>query len=135
NVAMRIGLPSLIAFVFSTVAIAQKPPDLGPSVLLITPATPVAEAQAKINAIYAAQQHSEFGSDRNAILFTPGDYHLDIPVGFYTSVIGLGASPDAVHITGNVHVDAASRNNNATTTFWRSAEGFSVTPTGGEKDG
>ena len=132
---MRIGLPSLIAFVFSTVAIAQKPPDLGPSVLLITPATPVAEAQAKINAIYAAQQHSEFGSDRNAILFTPGDYHLDIPVGFYTSVIGLGASPDAVHITGNVHVDAASRNNNATTTFWRSAEGFSVTPTGGEKDG
>jgi hypothetical protein len=120
----------------ATPAFAQKPgPDLGPNVLLITPSTPATEAQAKINAIYAIQQHNEFGSERNAILFTPGDYKLDIPIGFYTSVIGLGATPDAVHITGNVHVDAASRNNNATTTFWRAAEGFSVTPADGEKDG
>jgi len=101
---------------------------------LVSPSTPREDAQAKINAIYATQQHNEFGSQRNAILFTRGDYKLDLPIGFYTSVIGLGATPDAVHITGNVHVDAASRNNNATTTFWRSAEGFSITPTGGEKN-
>jgi hypothetical protein len=54
-----------------------------------------------------------------------------VPVGFYTEVMGLGATPDAVHITGNVHADASHDNNNATTTFWRAAEGFSVTPTGG----
>jgi hypothetical protein len=30
-----------------------------------------------------------------------------------------------------VHADANLPNNNATTTFWRAAEGFSVTPTGG----
>jgi hypothetical protein len=113
----------------------QKLPDFGPNVLLIKPSTPTAEAQSKIDAIYAVQQHNQFGSERNAILFTPGDYKLDIPIGFYTSVIGLGDTPDAVHITGNVRVDAASRNNNATTTFWRAAEGFSVTPTGGDKPG
>ena len=43
----------------------------------------------------------------------------------------LGASPDSVHITGNVHSDATLPNNNATCTFWKAAEGFSVTPTGG----
>ena len=44
---------------------------------------------------------------------------------------GLGASPDAVHIIGNVHADASLPHNNATCTFWRAVEGFSVTPTGG----
>ena len=81
--------------------------------------------QRQIDAIYATQQHNEFGSQRNALLFLPGDYKLDIPVGFYTEVIGLGASPDGVHITGNVHADASEPNNNATTTFWRGIEGFS----------
>jgi hypothetical protein len=46
-------------------------------------------------------------------------------------VLGLGATPDAVRIVGNVHADASHDNNNATTTFWRAAEGFSVTPAGG----
>lgn len=87
--------------------------------------------QATIDRIYAEQQHSEFGEGRYALLLTPGRYRLDLPVGYYTQVAGVGASPDAVEVTGNVHADAALKNNNATTTFWRSAENFSVTPTGG----
>ena len=63
--------------------------------------------------------------------FCPANYHVDVPVGFYTEVLGLGATPDAVHIMGNVHSDASLPHNNATCTFWRAAEGFSVTPTGG----
>ena len=51
---------------------------------------PAAEMQAKIDAVYAEQQHSEFGPGRYAFLFQPGDYKLDIPVGFYTQVLGLG---------------------------------------------
>ena len=78
-----------------------------------------------------SKQHSEFGSARYALLFLPGEYHVDVPVGFYTEVVGLGATPDAVHIAGNVHSDASLPHNNATCTFWRAAEGFSVTPTGG----
>src|SRR5258708_24855825 len=45
--------------------------------------------------------------------------------------MGLGTSPDSVHISGNVHADASAPNNNATTTFWRGVEGLSVTPAGG----
>ncbi|MDE3188228.1 MAG: coagulation factor 5/8 type domain-containing protein [Acidobacteriota bacterium] len=112
----------------------QKPPalpDLGPNVLVFDPAMPQAAMQAQIDKIYAVEQHSEFGPARYALLFLPGEYHVDVPVGFYTQVLGLGATPDAVHITGKVHADASARNNNATTTFWRAAEGFSVTPAGG----
>ena len=104
-------------------------PDLGPNVFVFNPDMPSAQMQAIIDRVYAQQQHSEFGPGRFAFLLLPGEYKLDVPIGFYTQVIGLGASPDDVHITGNVHVDAALANNNATTTFWRAAEGFSVTPT------
>jgi hypothetical protein len=110
---------------------AKTAPDLGPNVLIFDPSTPAASIQQQIDTVYAKQRRNEFGPERNAILFLPGEYHVDVPVGFYTEVIGLGASPDDVHITGNVHSDASARNNNATTTFWRAAEGFSVTPTGG----
>jgi hypothetical protein len=106
-------------------------PDLGPNVLIFNPSMASSTMQRQIDAIYTIQQHNEFGSQRNALLFLPGDYKLDIPVGFYTEVIGLGASPDSVHISGNVHADASAPNNNATTTFWRGIEGFSVSPAGG----
>ncbi len=102
--------------------------SLGPNVFVYGPATPRAEMQAKIDEIYAKQQHSEFGPGRYAFVFLPGRYQLDIPIGFYTQVLGVGATPDAVRIMGDVHVDAAAPNNNATTTFWRAAEGFSVVP-------
>jgi hypothetical protein len=106
-------------------------PDFGPGVLIFDPSMPAAAIQKAIDRVYAVQQHNEFGTQRNALLFLPGDYHVDVPVGFYTEVIGLGALPDDTRIAGNVHADANLPNNNATTTFWRAAEGFSVTPTGG----
>src|SRR3984957_16667248 len=106
-------------------------PDLGPNVSVFDPSMPASAIQRRINDIYTTQQHNEFGPERNALLFLPGEYKVDIPVGFYTEVLGLGASPDAVHIVGNVHADASETNNNATTTFWRAAEGFSISPTGG----
>ena len=126
-VGITLGLgPALIA-----AQPKKSQPDLGPNVLILSPSGSPAEMQQEIDAIYAVQQHSEFGSDRNAILFLPGEYHLNVPVGFYTEIIGLGTSPDAVRIIGNVHADASLPRNNATCTFWRAAEGFSVTPAGG----
>ncbi len=113
------------------VAKADGHPNLGPDVLVFDSSMPSAEIQAGIDKVYAVQQHSEFGTARYALLFLPGEYHVDIPVGFYTEVIGLGATPDAVHVVGDVHSDASLARNNATCTFWRAVEGFSVTPTGG----
>jgi len=112
-------------------AICASKPDLGPNVSIFDPSMPVAAMQRRINDIYTTQQHNEFGSQRNALLFLPGEYKVDIPIGFYTQVLGLGASPDAVRLSGNVHADASEPNNNATTTFWRAAEGFSISPAGG----
>ena len=113
-----------------TVVAASKP-DFGPNVLIFDPSMPAAAIQDQINKVYGIQQNSQFGPARNALLFSPGAYNVDVPVGYYTQVLGLGASPDNVHITGNVHSDATLPRNNATCTFWKAAEGFSVTPTGG----
>jgi len=111
---------------------AQAPkPDLGPNVMIFDASMPATEIQERIDKVYAVEEKSEFGSARYALLFLPGKYHVDVPVGFYTQVLGLGATPDAVEIDGNVHSDASLPHNNATCTFWRAAEGFSVTPTGG----
>ena len=106
-------------------------PDMGPHVLIFGPGVSTESMQEQINGIYASEEHSEFGPLRYAVLFLPGSYHVDIPLGFYTEVVGLGATPDAVQIFGNVHSDATLPRNNATCTFWRAVEGISVTPPGG----
>jgi hypothetical protein len=134
GLALTIGLLGHTAIAASW-AKQEIKPDFGPNVLVFNPSMPSAAIQQQIDKVYAVQQHSEFGSERNALLFLPGDYKVDVPVGFYTEVIGLGPSPDSVHITGNVHSDASLPHNNATCTFWRAAEGFSVTPQGGATNG
>lgn len=116
---------------FAMAAEGGKQPAFGPNVAVFSPSMPSAKIQAQIDKVYAAQQHSEFGKDRNALVFLPGEYKVNVPVGFYTEVLGIGVTPDSVHIAGDVHSDAAARNDNATTTFWRAMEGFSVTPEGG----
>jgi len=128
---IRIALGTSLSFCLFP-ALAQVPQNpFGPNVLLLDPDASSSEMQAAINRIYSVQEHNQFGPSRNAILLLPGEYKLDIPVGYYTQVLGLGAAPDAVRVAGNVHADASLPRNNATCTFWRSAEGFSVQPSGG----
>jgi hypothetical protein len=126
-----LGLSFLAGMTLSALAAQGATPDFGPNVIVFNSSMSAATIQKQIAAVYATQQHNEFGPQRNALMFLPGDYKVDVPIGFYTEVLGLGASPDDTHISGNVHVDASARNNNATTTFWRAAEGLSVTPVGG----
>jgi hypothetical protein len=129
----RLLLALLLALVCSCCGIpaAAETPDFGPNVFLFTPSTPAAQMQAAIDKVYAEQQSAEFGGSRYAFLFLPGSYKVDVPIGFYTQVIGLGAAPDAVTIAGNVHSDASLPHNNATCTFWKGVEGFAVQPTAG----
>ncbi len=106
-------------------------PDFGPNVSVFSPSTPTATIQSQINSIYSQQETNQFGSNRYAMLFTPGTYNVDVPVGYYTEVAGLGLSPDDVRINGGVHVDAKWDGGNATQNFWRDAENMSVYPTSG----
>jgi hypothetical protein len=131
-----IALAATFLFVTgAATAAAQKAPshrpDLGPNVFIFDPSMPAAAVQEQIEKVYAIEQKSEFGSSRYALLFLPGKYRVDVPIGFYTQVLGLGAAPDGVEIDGNVHADASLPKNNATCTFWRAAEGFAVNPAGG----
>jgi len=121
----------LLAAALPAFAAKAARPEFGPNVLIFDPSMTPQEIQKQIDAVYATQEHNEFGAQRSAFLFLPGSYPVDVPVGFYTEVIGLGASPDATSITGNVHADANHEHNNATTTFWRAVEGFSVNPADG----
>src|ERR1035437_892540 len=107
--------------------VAASKPDFGPNVLVFNPSMPAAAVQDQVNKVYDIQKNSEFGSARNALLFLPGAYNVEVPVGYYTQVLGLGASPDSVSITGGLHA-GPGRGNAALVTFWRAAEGLLVGP-------
>ena len=102
-------------------------PDFGPNVLIFDPS--MATIQSRIDGIYRQQERSEFGTGRYAYLFKPGAYNLDVQLGFYMDVAGLGQSPDAVSITGAVRSKATWMGGNATVNFWRCVENLSVVPT------
>ncbi|WP_328444157.1 RICIN domain-containing protein [Amycolatopsis sp. NBC_00438] len=107
-------------------------PDLGPNVVIFDPSMSSSSIQSRLNGIFGQQERNQFGSQRYAVMFKPGTYSNDVNVGFYTQVLGLGLSPDAVTINGAVHVEADwFPPQNATQNFWRGAENLSVNPTGG----
>ncbi|MFF3071232.1 discoidin domain-containing protein [Kitasatospora sp. NPDC057904] len=104
--------------------------DLGPNVLVFDPSTP--DIQATADRVFKQQESNQFGTDRYALLFKPGSYgNLNLQLGFYTSVAGLGLKPDDTAINGDVTVDAGWFNGNATQNFWRSAENLALTPANG----
>jgi autotransporter-associated beta strand protein len=108
--------------------IVSSVPDFGPNVLIFDPT--MTNIQSQITAVYAQQKYNQFGPQRTAMMFKPGVYpNLDLPLGYYTQVIGLGQSPDDTTITGDLYSDGVLVNENATVNFWRGAENLAVIPT------
>jgi hypothetical protein len=125
-----LALIGLLHLTTSLTASGRPAPDFGPNVLIFDASMPMPEIQARLNATFATQEAGQFNSNRYAVLFKPGKYELDVQVGFYTQVLGLGRSPDDVAIFGALRSKARwMRNNNATCNFWRAAENLCVTPT------
>jgi len=107
-------------------------PDFGPNVTVFDPSMSASAIQSQINSVYNAQVNNEFGTQRNAMLFMPGTYNVNIPVGYNTQVSGLGLSPDQVSITGGgIHVEGHTSDGNATQNFWRDVENMSLSPSSG----
>jgi hypothetical protein len=84
--------------------------------------------------MFAEQASNQFGTSRYAVLFKPGAYNVDANLGYYTTVAGLGRSPDDTAITGAVRVvgqpdPTSAAGISALVNFWRSAENLAVTPT------
>jgi len=75
--------------------------------------------------------NGQFSSDRFAFLFKPGTYAVDLPVGYYTQVAGLGTRPDDVVFQGKrgVYCEESDQSDmgGALSTFWREAENFKQT--------
>jgi hypothetical protein len=108
-------------------------PDFGPNVTVFDPSMPASTVQAAVDAVSQVQAlpSSQFNTVRQAFLFKPGSYNVDVQVAYYTSVAGLGLSPDDVTINGEVRVEGQVQPDgsvSALVNFWRSAENLSVNP-------
>ncbi len=107
---------------------------------------PVEQIQATLDAAHAQQVDAEMGTARQAFLFAPGTYGtaehpLQLKVGYYTEIAGLGASPDDVVINGKVEVynrclaDGGTSNCLALVNFWRTLSNLSIDIDAAGQDG
>lgn len=102
----------------------------GPNMYVFSPTDNMATIRTTINTIHDQMLHDEFSSKRYAFYFKPGDYTAAglFNIAYYTHIAGLGKLPNDVRLS-NVYTPAPLPNNNATCTFWRSAENFTVAGT------
>jgi hypothetical protein len=109
----------------------EPQPDFGPSVFVVDPRMPAADIQRRLDSIFREQERSHFTDVRHAVLFKPGRYAVDVNVGFFTQIAGLGLLPGEVTIDGHVHAEADWANGMALVNFWRGVENMSVSPPDG----
>jgi hypothetical protein len=104
----------------------------GKNVLVFDDSMDLERIKITLDTLHEQQNHSEFGSERYALLFKPGTYDLDVTVDYYVQALGLGRYPSDVIINGHVQSVTTTNNsssmNNVTTMFWRGAENFKVVP-------
>ena len=113
-------------------------PALGPNVMVFTPSSPQADIAAAFNAVSDQQVSNQFGKQRYTLLFAPGTYGsasdpLDVQVGYYEQVAGLGAQPSDVTINGQIDVFNQCDSSSgciALDNFWRSLSNLTINPTG-----
>src|SRR5262249_53891691 len=114
----------------------------GPNVKIFDPSMSTSQIKATVDAIAAQQIPDQFGTNRYALLFKPGTYGtatdpLNVQVGYYTDVAGLGGSPDDVHVNGTIDVfnqcflDGCT----ALVNFWRSLQNLTIDVNVGGKTG
>src|SRR5215213_1257088 len=125
---------------------AGSAPFLGPNVIVFDSSMPVSQIQATVDAIHARQVNAEMGTNRYALLFKPGVYGtpsqpLQMKVGYYTEVAGLGESPADVTINGKIEVynrcldNGGTSNCHALVNFWRTLSNLSLNINGAGQDG
>ncbi|MGB3183554.1 MAG: adenylyl cyclase [Cyclobacteriaceae bacterium] len=74
-------------------------------------------------------REGHFSDLRYALMFKPGRYQLDIRVGYFMHVIGLGTSPEDVVIEGAVRSNSFRETGNVLINFWRGVENLTIVPT------
>ncbi len=121
----------------ATPSTSSSQPNFGPNVYIFNPSMPQSEIQATVNSVANQQVSNQFGTQRYALLFEPGTYGsstapLNFQVGYYTTVAGLGLSPNDVVINGSIDVYNqcfGANNCIALDNFWRSLSNLSINVT------
>jgi len=122
---------ALILFALVYLVASEPNPPTWPATVFVFDPADSAKTQSTVDSIYAKQGghnppfNGQWSTDRYAFLFKPGSHAVTVNVGYYTSVIGLGAEPTNVNITQvrceNGDFDYTG---GALANFWRSAENF-----------
>ncbi|KAH3744269.1 secreted protein [Pelomyxa schiedti] len=122
----------LLSCLLSLSMCEPNPPTWPKNVYIFDPATP-STTQAAIDAVFAENggnsppDNGQWSNSRYALMFMPGTHAVTVDVGYYTSVIGLGKTPQETTLqtlrcqNGDFDYTVGALNN-----FWRSAEGFST---------
>lgn len=99
----------------------------GPNMYVFRPHDNTDSINSFVNGVGDAMQYGEFSPNRYAFYFMPGDYTAAdlLSVSFYTHIGGLGTVPYDTKLS-NIITPPNLPDNNATQTFWRSAENFDV---------
>ena len=100
---LKTGIQNVIEYKSNGKAVKDKS-VLGDNVLIFSPKDDASDIQKKLDEIYNIQERNQFGDERYAIAFMPGDYgkSLQVNVGYYTQVLGLGVSPHTVFIDAEI---------------------------------
>ena len=79
-----------------------------------------------VDDIYAKMNSNHFGDDRALLAFYPGRYDIDVKLGFYTELIGLGTSMEDT-IISKVSVEATFlKYHNALCNFYRMISNITI---------
>ena len=137
-VSGMVMIAALITVFLTTIPTARaagssRQPDFGPNVYIFNPSMPLSQIQATVDAVATQQVPNQFGAQRYAFLFEPGTYGstatpLNFQLGYYTSVAGLGSSPNDVVINGSIDVynQCFSGSCVASDNFWRSLSNLTI---------
>jgi hypothetical protein len=112
----------------------------GPNVTIISSGTSEANIEAALTNIAGSTYTSnptggQFSTNRSAVLFMPGTYTVQAPIGYYTSIAGLGQNPGDVVINGFITPNFGAWSTWCTgncpqvsldTYFWRSMENMTI---------
>ncbi|CAK0861942.1 unnamed protein product, partial [Prorocentrum cordatum] len=128
------GLARLLPLLAAAAAAEPNPPEWPESVRVWGPGDDAGQIESVVNEAFRLNgghdtiDHGQFSPERYAFMFKPGTYHVDVPVGYYTQVLGLGKSPDDVVFDSarGVYSEEGDQTDlgGALSTFWRSAENF-----------
>ena len=125
----------MLLFSAALAATPSQTSALGSNVHVFSPDDDMKKVAETVETVFKRQRHRQFGPERQAFLFLPGDYTKagTLNVGYYTQILGLGRSPRDVKLS-NVKTPAALDKNNATCNFWVGIENVEIVDTDNNAD-